>query len=518
MSRLSRALVAGGAALAVAAGLIACSSGSTPDEERSISIGLPGYQLPVAWDPAGGGFGLYFMSARPVYESLVYYDGATEEYVPWLASEYELSEDGRTLSFTLREDVDFTDGEHMDAEGVVKVIEAAMTRDGSYFNRPEFNEGTSAEVTGEYTFEVRVAEPLYETSVIFREMLLYLPISSPAVIDDPSLVEDGPVGSGPYVLDEFVPEVSATYVRNPGYRDPGAFDFDTIVLKVYDDKVAALNALATGQLDAAEMEPALAAEAESKGLVVQTGLRGPLAVTFLDMTGGESGIGPTDWPELSDKRVRQALNLAIDQAAIAEELELGYARVSSEPHDPSSGLYIDGGDDRYAYDPQAATALLAEAGYAEGFTLKLGTFVGDANRTKYGPVLEQSLADVGVTIEWVEYADDSSMNAALASHEFMGLFALQRYDNMSRYVAEWIVGHSDQVDDEKIAGAGEDFLSGTPAERAEAEPILGEYVLDEAFQVMITHPLQVWVTTPGIEMQLNPVNFFVTLDSFHATD
>jgi peptide/nickel transport system substrate-binding protein len=473
-------LIAAIAVAGVAAGLAACSPATVDDDEpTSITIAVGTYALQGVWSVDT--VSLWFLTYRPVYESLIAWDDETSDYVPWLAEEYEIAEDGLSMSVKLREDVTFTDGTPMDAEGVVKALNASWGEDGAFWYLSPMS--PDATVTGEYTLEITTTRPLYKESILLLQ-LTTIPILSPAAIDDPTLVKDAPIGTGPYLLDEFVPEVSATYVRNPDYWNPDAFDFDEITMVAMADTVASLNALKTGQIDAAEIDATLAAEADQSDLNVATGSSTFTGLFILDRLGENN-------PPLGDVRVRQALSYAIDREAIVEELDQGYGDPSSQPFDTTSREFVEGADDRYAYDPDRARELLAEAGYPDGFTMKVPN-------GQYGPILEQNFRDIGVTIEWIDSPDPYQLASDLeVDGMIFGVlysYAIAAYALLDQW---WV---TQPVKDPEFLDLMERYNSAQ-----EHDGVLDEaakYVLEQAWYIVIAKPKTIWASVPTVDVSV----------------
>jgi peptide/nickel transport system substrate-binding protein len=499
-----RSLSAAAIAAAVLTGLLGCAPGaSDSDEPASMTIAIPGAQLQVAWSVDAAS--LWFLPYRPVYEALITWDDEKNTYAPSLAKEYEISEDGLSISFTLREDVVFSDGTKMDAAGVVKALNASMGEGGAF----QYLQTTSplAAATGEYTLEITNTKPLYNESLLLIQ-LTTIPILAPAAIDDPSLVEDGPIGTGPYLLDEVVPEVSVSYVRNPNYWNPDAYDFDEMTIMIMGDKVAALNALKSGQIDAAEIDASLAAEAETSGLNVSSGPSAFSSVVIADRLGENN-------PALGDVRVRQALSYSIDREAIVEQLERGYGNPSSQPFDSHSREYVEGGDDRYAYNPEKARELLAEAGYPDGFTIKLPHRVFSV--TDYMPALERYFNDIGVTIDWVE--TDTPHDLALAL-EVDGIILPLIYSNVVAAFSVFNTVYVTQPVTDPVFLAMMDRYNSADEHDGVLDEIT-DYILEQSWYIVISHPETIWASTPEIDVDVVgglPGAFLPRLSWFHLAE
>lgn len=474
--------------------LASCAESPGADEESTITIAVPG--ITVNYDPFDGGH-LYWMTSysnQAVYDPLItrLSSGNGFAYGSWLAEEDELSDDRSTWSVTLRDDVDFIDGEHLTAQGVADYLNAVFASESylGYATMQRFQPAII--VTGEYTFEIATVTPIDSD---FLGTIVLTPIISPAAIDDHESLATKAVGSGPYVVEDLVPDVSMTLVRNPDYWNPEAFDFDKIEVVVYSDYVASLNALKSGQVDAAQLDIPLAVEAEAGGLAVHAG--GALTTTlyFGDRAGAIQ-------PAIADVRVRQAINMAFDREAIVESLELGYSLVSSQLVNAGNPEYIDGGDDYYTYDPERARELLAEAGYPDGFELALP---GTAGQTaKYEPIVTQALGEIGISVTFEPYAEFTDWYQAFGEYPAILMGAPNDAMLQQFLLPDGPWAKAWNYSDPYVLDLAEVVRTGSADEVAEAEADLGRYVLEQAWFAPISKPQTIWASDPSITVTMGP--------------
>jgi peptide/nickel transport system substrate-binding protein len=502
-------VIAAAAAIAVATAVTSCAAAEAPAEDTSITIAVP--VLGVTYNPFVYGhlYGSYSYANQATYDTLVI-RSQTENgyrYDPWVASEYEVSDDRHTLSITLRDDVDFTDGEHLTAQGAVAYFEALFASDTYLWHVPMTEAyQTAFTVTGEYTFEIATAAPIDEE---FTSILCITPIASPAVIDTPEVLDEAPVGSGPYVIDEVVADVSMTLTKNPDHWNADAYDFDTIEIVVFDDKIAALNALKSGQIDAAELDLSLVEEAEASGLAIRTGVGAVKAIFFGDRAGKVN-------PAIADVRVRQAINMAFDREAITESVEKGYGTTNSQFFAAGEPEYLEGEDDFYPYDPERARELLAEAGYPDGFEL---VFPGTASHTAgFEPLVTQYLGDIGITATFETLPDDE-WGPALASGSYAAVAMSVFNDAPSQFLDPdgfYALGWAYQ--DETMASLRAVVRTGDADEVAEVSQEIGRYVLDEAWFAPFSHPMTMWATDPSVTLEVGSYNPDAVLRGFRLAD
>lgn len=399
-ARSLRPLRAAGIALALSSALVLASCGAGGgsassdgggEEEETLTIGTV---VDVeSFDPAvlaSGGDWPQIWGA--VYDTLLKLepDGSVSEN---LATDWSYDDDNTTLTLTLRDDVTFTDGEAFDAEAVKANIE--HFQDGTGTARYTADPIESVEVTDEYEVELHLSTP---DPVLTRSLALPLgAMASPAALESDEIALS-PVGSGPYVLDEDASAKGTQYVfeRNEDYWNPDAFPFDSLTIRVLSDVNARLNALMSGQIDAGRINPTLSEQAESQGLSVYNNPVDWVGLIILDREGELV-------PALGDVRVRQAINMVFDRPALLESLGMGMGSVTEQIVGKESTAYDESLNETYGYDVAAAQELMAEAGYADGFSVKM---IDRDRYAQYMPYVEQALGELGITIEWESLADD----------------------------------------------------------------------------------------------------------------
>lgn len=359
---------------------------------------------------------------RAVYETLVTLPdkGATIDRVePLLAESYTISDDALVYTFKLRSDVKFASGNPMTAEDVV----FSFKRMGALQDNPSWLYGdhvASIEAPDASTVKITLKEP----NAAFLSMLV-----SPnfAVVDSKVVKEQGgtdaddakeadkatdwldnnSAGTGPYVLKEWKRGEQVVIERNPNYWR-GAVPFDRIIFREIPDDAARQQALERGDIDIAVGLDVDAIKRLEGNPDLQVVAGNTLDMTYLALTMNAELSQP-----LADKRVRQAIKLAIDYDGIINGLLGGKAL-----HLPTIiPLGLLGTDPALApkRDVAQAKALLKEAGYENGFEL---TMVYPGERKMSNVILadtlvaklQEDLAEVGITLK-VEPRDASTWRA-----------------------------------------------------------------------------------------------------------
>ncbi|MCS6801753.1 MAG: ABC transporter substrate-binding protein [Chloroflexota bacterium] len=299
----------------------------------------------------------------PMYDNLTQF-GPKYEVKPSVAERWSVSPDGRTWTFNLRRDVKFWNGQPLTAEDVafslMQVIRSRWPAIGF------FTSVTEATAVDPWTVTVTTRQP----DMAIPNGGAYLWIIPKAYYEEigADAFSDRAIGSGPYEVAEYRP---GDFIRYRKRSEPHAFrkpQNDEIVFRTIPEAAQRANGLRTGELDLAagtSFPPDIAESLMRAGITV---LSQPGAVVLLSMS---QGVAEARNTPLKDKRVRLALNYAIDRESIAKNLYKGTAVPISQVALPGSP-YFDESVRPIPYDPAQARRLLAEAGYPNGFKLPAG--------------------------------------------------------------------------------------------------------------------------------------------------
>lgn len=347
---------------------------------------------------------------QPVFDTLLRVDSEGGIH-PNVAESYELSEDGLTLALTLRDGLSFTDGSPVDAEAAKANLEYLLDSNGQ--NRWGIEGISSIDTPSATELVINLSEP--NPAILYSLGTVGGALVAPATLGTEE-AKSHPVGSGPYIYDADTSVQGRQYVyrRNPDYWNPEAFPFENISITPMTDLSARLNALRSGQIDAAPGDPRAAAEAEASRLDVSNRSIDMFGIFISDRAGELV-------PALGDVRVRRAINMAVDAPSILEYVDKGYGTLTDQPNVPPNRLHVDGLDDRYPYDPEAARALIEEAGFGDGITIAMPEL---ASMSAYNPILAQQLAEIGITIDWQKVSPATTIPDLLSGKYPMFLFRL----------------------------------------------------------------------------------------------
>lgn len=319
-------------------------------------------------------------TGRLLFDYLTYIDDQGRPS-PWLAKSWDISEDGRSYTFHLRDDVTFSDGTPLSAEAVLASLEhmrAPATKSplaGRYIASYE-----RGEIVDEHTFRAHLSEPFSA----FLEVLAqsWLPIySAKALRENPKGLATRPVGSGPFTLESFTRQRGLKLVRRPDYKwappfinHQGPAHFERIEIDVVQEEFVRLSALTSGQYDLClEVPPQMAVSvASSPHYVLYNQVRKGLPTRPV--------LFNVEKPPFDDVRVRRALALATDRESIAKLLGFNQYRAKTDFLSGTTRGYDGSHQDVLRYDPAEANRLLDEAGWtsrdAEGFRVREGHRLG----------------------------------------------------------------------------------------------------------------------------------------------
>lgn len=344
---------------------------------------------PQSLDPAMSREAQFVQYFQPVFDTLIRRD-ADGIPQPMLATKWETSKDGKTLTLTLRDDVTFTDDTKLTAEAVKGNLDRFKVTGGPLAGA--LASVASVDVVDAVTVKVNLSKP--DPALVYALGGPSGYIQSPANFDSPT-VDTQPIGSGPYELDRAAttPGSQYTYLKKADYWAPELQKFEKIVIKPIKDENARFNAVRSGQADGMIATAKIVKAAEAADVEVKMVPGDWQGLSLLDRAG-------TLTPELAKVEVRQAINYAVDKDAILQNVGQGLGVVTSQIFSPASDAYVAGLDGAYDYDVDKAKSLLKEAGLANGFTLKMPTSA-DMDPA-LAPTITDQLAKAGITVDWVD--------------------------------------------------------------------------------------------------------------------
>ena len=387
------------------------------DEPKQGGSMVVSYQSDVATlDPAIGYDWQNWSMIKSLFDGLMDYKPGTTELVPDLAESYEISPDGTVFTFKLRHGVKFHNGREMVAEDVKYSIERAVNPatqgpGGGFFASiagfDDFVGGKAEHLTGiEVVNEHEVRFKLSRPDATFLHVMA---INFSHVVPKEAVEQWGadfgkhPVGTGAYKLKEWTLGQRLVFERNPDYYKPNTPHLDEIVFEIGLDPLTALLRFEQGDVDILGdgVPPAKFLEVKGNAEYADNLVEGGQLHT------GYVAIN-TRMKPFDDVKLRQAVNMAINKDRIVRIIN-NRAVPANQPLPPAMPGYASDYTG-YAYDPEKAKALIAEAGHSGGISTVLYATNVDPN-PRIAQAIQQDLAAVGITAE-LQTLDPANVIAA----------------------------------------------------------------------------------------------------------
>ncbi|GAA3017291.1 ABC transporter substrate-binding protein [Microbacterium aurantiacum] len=478
-------LLASAASLAVGALVLAgCAGGgaapsSAPGEADPQAEVIVGSQNePTNLDQIfGGSSGVTEVFTGNVYEGLfkITDDAAVE---PLLATETEVSEDGLVYTFTLQPDATFHSGDPVDAEAVKYSLERFVSEESIAARKRQLSVIDSVEVIDDRTVAVTLSQP----SISFTYNLGYVWIVNPAAGDLTSAAD----GSGPYALADYRKGDSIALEVNEEYWGEAPAN-GGVVYQYYADPTALNNALLTNAVDlvTSQSNPDSLAEFEAAGFEIIEGTS-----TTKELLAFNDRIAPFD-----DIQVRKAIYSAINREQLLDAIWDGRGQLIGSMVPPSEPWYLDLADNN-PYDPALSEELLADAGYADGFSFTLDTPDSGVHST-VAEFVKTELAKVGITVdiniitddEWYQKVyTDTDFEATLQGH--VNDRDINFYGNPDFY---WGYDNADVQ-----TWLADSEAASTVEEQTELVKLANQQISDDAASIWLYLNPQLRVAAPGV--------------------
>jgi ABC-type transport system substrate-binding protein len=352
-------------------------------------------------DPAIGYDWQNWSMIKSVFDGLMDYNPGTTELRPGLAEKFELSDDGKTYTFTLRDGVKFHNGRELTAEDVVyslnRVVNPATQSPGQGFfsmiegyddaaaGKAETLSGVSA--PDAKTVVIKLARP---DATFLHIMALNFSFVVPKEAVEAAGADFGkkPVGTGAFKLAEWTLGQRLVFEKNADYWIAGVPYLDSFTVEVGQEPVVALLRAQKGEIDIpgdgippAKFVEVMKDPEQAKNVVEG----GQLHTGYVTMNVTKA---PFDKPE-----VRRAVNMAINKDRIIQVIN-GRAIPATQPLPPSMPGYSTAYKG-YAYDQEGAKKLLADAGYPDGFETEIYVMNTDPN-PRIAQAIQQDLKAIGI--------------------------------------------------------------------------------------------------------------------------
>lgn len=503
--------------------LVVMGAGCTDKEQQESlqTLSISGQWSPTTIDPHLSG---YIAQRLGYVETLVGvdYEG---KIIPNLAKSWNVSDDGKKWTFILREDVRFHDGTSFTAGAMKASLERSFAQSESIFGKIPVS---AIEAPDNLTLKISLDSP-------FPALPAYLSKAESAALAPSSYDADGnvtkPVGTGPFIFESWKPEEEIVVVKNPDYWGQLA-SIDKVIYRIIPEALTRKMLLDSKEIQIAMiLSPEIAEEyTQKEGYTV---LQQPIA--RVRMLGFNTEKEPFD-----DKRVRQAVNYAIDREAIVTYVLHGYGTVAAGLFPPNF-YWANQELAPYPYDTEKAKALLGEAGWNDtdgdgildknGTPLKITllTYPERAELPSIAEVLQQQLKKVGIETE-LKVLNVDAANALRNQGDF-DIFLVGRgllftpdpdeimmtdYHSNGTSVDGWGAyhWHNDRVD-ELIEEAR---TTSDIATRKELYDEVQAIVVEEAPVAYLNYYVNIDVTTSNVEgYRLHPTEYSFNLENVSIT-
>lgn len=505
--------------------------------EGSLRIAMTASDVPL---PNGqtdqGAEGMRFMGYQ-VFEALVAYDLSSADkpvtLVPGLATEWAVDpQDETRWTFKLRDGVKFHDGSDFDADAVIWNLDKILNPEA-----PQYDEKQSAQGRGriptvagyraldDMTVEITTSTP----DALIPYEIAWIVMSSPAAFEAAGSWDaflQAPSGTGPFRVSEYVPRERAVLVPFDGYWNPERkSDLDEVVLMPVPDPSARVAALRSGQVDWIEAPPPDALDSlKAAGFTISSNVYPHVWPWHFSMLEG------SPW---ADERIRKAANLAIDREGM--KVLLGGMMVPAKGMVPETSDWFGTPDFEVRYDPEAAIALMKEAGYGPDNRLKVKAIISPAGSGQMQPMLmneliQQNLAAIGIDVEfdvrdwnallanWRAGAKDPSTDGAQSTNS--SYFSQDPFTALMRHIDSRLVapkGTNWGYYENPEADALIDQIRTTfePEQQLAAIQALHELYVDNALFLFVAHDVAPRALAPEVEGFVQAQNWFQDLTPVH---
>lgn len=334
---------------------------------------------------------------RILFDNLVYLDEHGNA-TPWLATSWTISPDGKTYRFFLRDDVTFSDGAKFNAEAVL--VNLAHMRDPatkSPLAASYIQPYASGRALDEYIVELMLHAPYSPFLNVLAQSFLGLE-SPKAILDRPKTLGGHPVGSGPFVLESYLPQKGMSFIKRRDYHwappligHQGPAYLDRMEFEFVPDASVRYFSLASGEYDFTIDAPPQAARAIAADSTLELTSR-------VRMGCPNRGIAfNVDKFPFDDVNIRRAAALSIDREGIADVVGFGLYRPIANFLAENTPFYDPSFADQLNFNPALANAILDQAGWSardtDGIRLK------DGQRLAATAIVTQSYTSIPMIVE-----------------------------------------------------------------------------------------------------------------------
>lgn len=400
-----------------------CAANGKPKSGGTLTVGM---ELEFrGFDPLKANWlGLADRSVIMAIEERLFGLDAKGNLVPELALSAKPSRDGKSWTIALRKGVTFHDGTKFDADAVVGSWQRLLDPKNKFFARTSIEPIDAVQKVDDFTVRFKLKHPWPAFKSALTE-----PQSFGAFIPSPKAIREdthnrAPVGTGPYMFKEWLPNDRLTVVKNPNYWRTGKPYLDKVVFRPMPDMQARFASLQSGEVDVIQTDRGAS--------IIQAREDRTLKVYSSDGAGPYNFLLNISKPPLDDKRVRQALAYAWNQDLL---LKADYKGTLPLAKDPFGGT-VNCGDVAYRdYDPAKARKLLAEYGKP----VELEMIHTNTPRGKdAGEIMQRLFKEVGVTLKLVPVAEAQLAKRGIGGDYQVAGWKMRDFDDMGPFLNSYL--------------------------------------------------------------------------------
>jgi peptide/nickel transport system substrate-binding protein len=388
-------------AAAIMVALLLAPAGMLAAKEKVLNFALSGN--PDTLDPQKTAGTLTFQTLKSVYDTLAEAD-QSGQIVPALARTWDVSADGLVWTFKLRAGVLFHNGDKLTSKDVKATFDRIRDKATASPKASEYAAIASVDAPDDATVVFKLSQP----SAPFLAALA----SGWGAILPKSLIDQGwdfatkPVGTGPFVLKEFVRDSRIVLEKNPHYWMAGLPKLDRVIMNIIPDRAVQVQGLVSGAIDAVEfVDPAdFPVLQASKDVTIDKSMSALILVMAMNCQN----------PILSNLKVRQAVNYAIDKQQVLD-IAYGGGTIIGTFMDATNAYYKDF-TSLYPYNPEKAKSLLKEANVPADATFSMVLPSNYDMHVKAGQLYQEMLSKVGLNVQiklvdWPTWLSDAYTNS-----------------------------------------------------------------------------------------------------------
>lgn len=431
-----------------------------------------------------------------IYEGLLAFD-AEGNFIPALAESYTISEDELTYSFTLKQGIKFHDGKDFSAKDVKYTYEKLAGLNGEEpLSKTLADVLEAVETPDDYTVNFKLKH--IDAGFLCR---CIISIQEEGYEDDSTK----PIGTGPFKFTEYVQGQKLVMEKNPEYHtiEDRIPEIEKVEFRIMTDSNAILMALKSGDLDIAQVDPANLEVLGDKFSITES------HQNMVQLMALNNTVAPLD-----NEKVRQAINYAIDKQEIIDTVMKGHGIKLQSFLSPAMAYYYNENIKGYEQDLEKSKALLAEAGYEDGFTMTITVPSNYQTHVNTAQIIKSQLEKVGIVaeiqlVEWAQWLDQvytkADYEASIVGHSGK----LDPQDFLNRFTSTYgknYFKYSNPEYDAKIEAAAS---TTDQAERAAIYKECQQMLADQAVAVYIQDPHLIYaVNKKYTNMKLYPVTFY----------